>query len=166
MPTVDIEVEMGEVWKRKLREIANMGADLKVGFLGGDSYPDGTSVAYVAYINEYGKGHNPERPFMKETSKDYMGRWINIIKSNVTDNFDQASVMRAFEMAGMDAEGRIREQIKTWPNSSPRPNAPSTIARKAARGQSSSTTVAIDPNQVLIDTGVMINAVRHEVTRR
>lgn len=165
MPTVDIEVEMGEAWKRKLREIAVMGADLKVGFLGGDSYPDGTSVAYVAYINEYGKGHNPERPFMKETTKDYMSRWVEIIENNVNDKFDQANVMRAFEMAGQDAEGLIREQIKTWPTNSPRPNAFATVWRKDQRGQSGRGTVAVDPEQVLIDTGVMINAVRHEVTR-
>lgn len=39
--------------------------EVRVGFINGETYPDGTSVAEVAYKNEYGVPENnqPPRPF-------------------------------------------------------------------------------------------------------
>lgn len=165
MPTVDVDIQSSNKWKAVLDKILKTKAEVKVGFLGGDRYPDGTSVAYVAYINEYGKGRNPERPFVRETVKDYMSKWIKIIEQTIKDDMSQENILRAYELAGMDAEGLMREQIKTWPTNSPRPNAFSTVWAKDRRAQSGKGTVANDPEQVLIDTGVMIGAIRYEVTR-
>lgn len=163
MPTVNIDIKMGDKWKLYLQKLSKVKAEMRVGFLGGDTYPDGTSVAEVAAINEYGKGRNPERPFVGETVKEHMPRWRKIIETNVKDDFSQANVMRAYELAGQDAEGKIRERIKRWPTSEPQPNAAATIARKKKRGKDGKGTEAINPEQVLIDTAVMINAIRHEV---
>lgn len=58
MPGIHVKkITGGEKLQQKLREIAAIKAQAKVGFFDRATYPNGTSVAYVAYLNEYG-GHN------------------------------------------------------------------------------------------------------------
>lgn len=48
---------------------------LKVGFFETAKYEDGTPVAYVATIQEYGSGPIPPRPFMRPTQQREQTNW-------------------------------------------------------------------------------------------
>lgn len=160
MPTARVDIKgNGSKLKDKLRKIAALDdLELKVGFFENARYPDGTPVAYVGYLNEYG-GHNPPRPFMKRTAQRRMKSWSKGIARNF-NRADRNSLKRAFEMAGQVAVGDVKRTIKDWP---PGGNAPSTVAAKARRARSGKNLVPINPETVLIDTGKMISSVAYEV---
>lgn len=49
---------------------------VKVGIPEGAKYADGTSVAMIAFIHEYGAGSIPPRPFMRESVARHKGEWV------------------------------------------------------------------------------------------
>lgn len=121
---------------------------VKVGFLKGATYPDGTSVPLVAAVNEFGAPSRgqPPRPFFRRMIADKGREWpdavVRLLKANEYD------VDRTLEMAGSAIAGQLRASITTLTDP---PLAPSTIARKGS-------------TKPLIDTGHMLNSVDHEVT--
>ena len=54
----------------------------KVGWMEGDKYPDGESIAYVASIQEFGseKGKIPPRPFMRPAVIENENKWRELAK--------------------------------------------------------------------------------------
>lgn len=160
MITVDIKFTGQDKLNKKLREIAGIKANLKVGFFQNSRYPDGTPVAYVAYLNEMGI-HNPRRPFMKRTLRRNLKKWIKGIRSSVKyGGLSRNSVLNAYRKAGIVAVGDVKETIRSW---KPGGNSPQTVRMKARRGRSGRNTTAINPEQVLIDTGQMISSIAYEV---
>ena len=161
MPGVHVKkITGGEKLQQKLREIAAIKAQAKVGFFDRATYPDGTSVAYVAYLNEYG-GHNPRRPFMKHTARKNIKKWVRGIQKNIKlGGMSKSNVKLAYERAAVVAVGDVKKTIKAWP---PGGNAPATVKAKARRGRSCKNLEAINPETVLIDTGRMIGTVSYEV---
>lgn len=161
MPGVHVKkITGGEKLQQKLREIAAIKAQAKVGFFDRATYPDGTSVAYVAYLNEYG-GHNPRRPFMKHTARKNIKKWVRGIQKNIKlGGMSKSNVKLAYERAAVVAVGDVKKTIKAWP---PGGNAPATVKAKARRGRSGKNLEAINPETVLIDTGRMIGTVSYEV---
>lgn len=70
----------GDKLAAKLQEIAKgleKGGTLSVGFLEGATYPDGTPVAMVAAIQEFGapRASIPPRPFMRTTVAKHSDEW-------------------------------------------------------------------------------------------
>lgn len=57
----------------KLKELE--GVETKVGFFPSAKYEDGTPVAYVASIQEYGHGPIPPRPFFRTTMAKEKTAW-------------------------------------------------------------------------------------------
>lgn len=161
MPGIHVKkITSGEKLQQKLREIAAIKAQAKVGFFDRATYTNGTSVAYVAYLNEYG-GHNPRRPFMKHTARKNIKKWVLGIKKNIKmAGMSRANVKRAYERAAVVAVGDVKKTIKAWP---PGGNKESTVKAKARRARSGKNLQAINPETVLIDTGQMIGAVSYEV---
>ncbi len=155
----------GELF-RLLSKMTSIKGGMRVGFYPTATYPDGESVAYVAYLNEYGTATIPPRPFMERTAAKHNKKWTRGIENHILRNgIDQAVITEAFEMAGQVAVGDVKRTIADWPVTDPRSNAPSTIRRKRARTESGRGTVGIDPERVLIDTGVMIASVEYEVNK-
>lgn len=71
---------ISESVNKQLKEIAKRfgGGHVKVGFLEGKNYPDGTPVATVAFFDEYGHGGNfpsPARPFFRNMIKNNSHQW-------------------------------------------------------------------------------------------
>lgn len=146
----------GENAKRKLRDLADKvrSAKLRVGFLEGATYPDGTKVALVAYMNEFGRSvHSDEgdyyqlpRPFFRSMISAKSPSWSNelgkLMKNNENDS------MRCLELMGIRIKGQLQESITALVSP---PLAPSTIARKGFA-------------KPLIDTGHMLNSVDFEIT--
>lgn len=57
-------------FKRVVGQLAKQNPQLEIGFPEGATYPDGKSVAYIAYIQNVGLGGVPERPFMQKTVEE------------------------------------------------------------------------------------------------
>ena len=82
---VTVKVSGGDRLRTALAEIARKvgRGQVKVGFFAGSNYEDGTSVAYVAAIQEFGTteaGANglviiPPRPFMRNTIANNKAQW-------------------------------------------------------------------------------------------
>lgn len=164
MPTVT--VKGGEKLQKKLKGIAQTVITANIGFLNRATYPDGTGVATVAYLNEYG-GHNPPRPFLATTRRANLKKWVKGIKANLKQaGVSKASIAQAYEKMAIVAVGDVKRTIADWPSNDPRPNKLATIRAKARRGRSGKNTKAIDPTRVLIDTGRMIGAVGYKVIKK
>ena len=143
-------VRGGQKFERALTELAAKVAvpgTLRVGFLENARYPDGTPVAMIAAINEYGapsRGQVP-RPFFRTMIAAKQAEWPKAIAGLLKANGMDA--LKALDLAGAVIAGQLRQSIIDL--TSP-PLAPSTIRRKQS-------------SKPLIETGHMLNSVDHEV---
>ena len=123
---------------------------LRAGFVGlpGDRYNTGESVAEIAASHEYGLGV-PRRPFMtiaiRGPAREQIVRLVTAdARQYVIGNVRPSLVVRRAGIALVSAiKGAINSNL-------PPPNSPETIAAKRS-------------SKTLIDTGVMLNAVRAAV---
>lgn len=83
---------------------------VKVGFVDGATYPDGTSVAMVAAINEYGNPSNnqPPRPFFRNAISEKSGDWVETVAKGIRAGIDTTQVL---EVAGAQIKGDVQESI-------------------------------------------------------
>lgn len=116
-----------------------------VGFLEGATYPDGETVAEVAFTNEFGNKKQPPRPFFRQMIDKEKSSWPGKIgKLAKVTNFDG---QRVLGILGSDIEGALRDSI----NSLMTPElSPVTIEAKGF-------------SKPLIDTAHMINSISFEV---
>lgn len=124
------------------------GATLRVGFLEGATYPNGTPVAAVAAWNEYGTRTIPARPFFRNMIAAKSKEWPDGIATQL--RLTRYDVALTLQRTGAAIRGQLQLSIRS--TNTP-PNAPSTIAKKGF-------------NNPLIDTGHMLNSVDYEVTTR
>ncbi|HEJ7052522.1 TPA: hypothetical protein SMF43_001466 [Serratia marcescens] len=129
--------------------------EVRAGFLGGSTYPDGTSVAMVATRNEYGDPANnqPPRPFFRNAIADHQEEWKKTIERGLASGHDSRTVL---EVVGAQIKGDIQESIATLIEP---PLSEVTLERRRNR--------KVMPNQSdkpLVDTRVMIGDVNYEVT--
>jgi hypothetical protein len=141
----------GEGVKKYLESISGKlsnKATLRVGILEGATYPNGTPVALVASIQEFGapKAGIPPRPFFRNAIAKHEAEWPKAIANLLVANgYD---LKRTLDLAGQGIAGQIRQSII---DTNEPPLAPSTIRRKGHA-------------KPLVDTGHMLNSVDHEVT--
>ncbi len=162
---LDVKVKSGGLLDKALKHIpADVKTTLEVGLRNGATYPDGTSVAYVGYINEYGRGNNPRRPFLKRTIKRRGRTWTGIAHATLQQyGYSDEGIHVALKRIGMTAVQDVKKTIAKWPPGDPRYNKPATIARKARKGRSGKNMVAADPTRALHDTGEMLKNITYEV---
>lgn len=138
--------------KAKLKNIAKSyesNKQVRVGFLEGATYPDGTPVALVAAVHEFGapaKGI-PVRPFMRTAIAQNKGKWADQLSRAIGES---GTAEAALGMVGESIKDDLRSSIRDgdWA-----PNKPRTVARKGFA-------------KPLIDTAHMVNSVDHDVTER
>lgn len=142
-------VKVGGGLQREMERLAKLVAQpatLRVGFLEGATYPDGTPVGMIAAIHNYGapRAGIPPRPFFTDMIKQHQSEWPKAIADLLRNG---ASARNALEVAGAAIAGQLRQSIidTNYP-----PLAPATVARKGF-------------DKPLIDTSHMINSVDHEV---
>lgn len=120
---------------------------VKVGFLSGATYPDGTSVALVAAVQEFGSPSNniPSRPFFRLMIAEKSHGWPDAIALNykATDG----DIPKTLDRMGQGIKGQLQDSIKTMTDP---PLAPATLAKKGFATP-------------LIDTGHMLNSVDYEI---
>lgn len=96
---------------------------LKVGIMGGKTYPDGTPVAGVGYANEYGTPTIPARPFFRSTIE----KNASVLPEMVASLIEKHGPEAALRMVGEHMTDELKESVMTW---SDPPNAQSTVDQK------------------------------------
>lgn len=136
-----------------LNNIASNLSDkqLKVGFIDGATYPDGTPVAMVAATNEYGNPANnqPPRPFFRNAIAEHESEWLDAISRGLQKGVPLDDVLA---VVGEKAVGDVVQSIATIMDP---PLSPATIASRKSKGNAST--------KPLVDTKVMIRDVHYEV---
>lgn len=147
---VDIGFSGGEKLAKYLADVQSSvesAKQLSAGFMSGATYPDGTKVAYVAAINNYGApGRNiPPRPFFSGMVDKKSPGWGERLGEALiyTDFNGKKSLM----LMGEEIVGDLKQSINDM--DSP-PLSPATIARKGF-------------SKPLIDTSHMINSAQYQV---
>jgi hypothetical protein len=169
----------GEALKTKLQEILDkVGKDniVKVGFISGALYPDGTPVAMVAALQEYGTSTIPSRPFFRNMIAEKSPNWGKNL--GVVMKFTDGDAGKALEIMGMKIGGQLVQSIKDTNDPALSPvtlmlrkmfgNHPEEItgaavgeaARRVAAGESGASGTQAKP---LDWTGLMQNSIRYEV---
>ncbi len=111
MATVRGGKKFQEALDQLAKKISKPGT-LKVGFLEKARYPDGTSVAMVAAIQEFGapKAHIPPRPFMRTMISKHEKEWgkgiARVLKNN---NYDVDLTLR---LTGDLIKGQLQQSIR------------------------------------------------------
>lgn len=119
---------------------------LKVGFLEGATYQDGTPVPMVAATNEFGNPANnqPPRPFFRNAISGHEMEWQEATAKLIENGDETRDVL---SLLGEIIVDDIKESIRSL--DSP-PLSPVTIAKKGF-------------DKPLIDTSNMLNSVSYEV---
>lgn len=134
---------------RRLKEIARKignASTLRVGFLEGASYPDGTSVATVAATQNFGSPAQgiPPRPFFSNMIAAKSPEWGRKFAALLRTSPDAET---ALALMGEGVSAQLRQSILDTDSPA---LAEATIARKGF-------------DTVLIDTSVMIDSIAYEV---
>jgi hypothetical protein len=109
-----VTVEGGEKLQRYFDQLAKKvgrGGAVKAGFLASAKYPDGTQVALVAAVQEYGSPANgiPPRPFMRTTVREKSPQWAKTAaEMMVATDYD---VEKTLNLLGTEMADDIREAI-------------------------------------------------------
>lgn len=137
--------------------LANVASQLeskqvKVGFIDGATYPDGTSVAMVAATNEYGRPekNQPPRPFFRKAIAAHESEWSEAVARGIRAGVPVEEVL---EVIGARIQGDVQESISLLMEP---PIKDATIANRRRRGNNST--------KPLVDTKVMIGDVNYEVS--
>lgn len=133
---------------RLSHRLGTANRSLAVGFLENATYPNGTPVAMIAAIQNYGapRAGIPRRAFFSNMVKDKRAGWPATLAQLVKDNdFDTE---RALQLMGEGIKGQLQQSIL---DTNAPPLAPRTIARKGF-------------DKPLIESSHMINSVDFEVS--
>lgn len=162
----------------KISKNASKAATLSVGFLEGATYPDGTSVAMVAAIQEFGapKAKIPPRPFFRNMISDKSPSWPKAVGDLLKANDYDAE--RTLGQAGEGIKGQLQESIinTNSPALSPitvmlrgmKSNDQSLVVTGKTVGEAAARVAAGKTNygastKVLDETGHMLNSVDYSV---
>lgn len=159
-------VDRDRGWKRMLRGVELLAdkSYAKVGIIGalaGGLHKPGEAltVAEIASVHEFGTQPGvipaiPERSFIRRTFDEQREALASDAARLVALILDgKIDVEKALGILGMKLASEIKKRVTTGPEIPP-PNAPSTKARKAAKGNTTGL-----PPRTLVDTGRMIGAV-------
>jgi len=128
----------------------------KVGWFPGAVYEDGMPVAQVAAFNEYGTTRMPPRPFMRPTIEAQREQWreqtAHLAKLVVEGKLTQEQAMELL------ADAASVDVVKSIKAVSEPAHAASTTANRRRRG--------VEHDDLLRDTGTMIDNLRHSVERQ
>jgi hypothetical protein len=150
MATVNLAVKGGGKLQAHLaavsRKLGN-ARGIKVGFLQGATYPNGLSVAQVAFWNEFGTIHAPPRPAFRRMiakgSRNWGDQFAKILRAT------QYDTSIAFGLLGTKLKDELVGSINELTDP---PLKPSTIRRKGFA-------------KPLIDTAVMLRSPDYEVVK-
>lgn len=126
------------------------GVEGKTGWFESAHYPEGTPVAHVATVHEFGTDRIPARPFMRPAVAEHGQEWLDLMAQGATAALEgRFSPEQVLEAVAIQAAGDVAKQITklTGP-----PLSPETIKRKGFE-------------TLLVDTGQMIQSVTGKAER-
>lgn len=132
---------------------------VRVGWAEAARYQDGTPVAVAAANNEFGDAGRgiPPRPFMRPTAAAEGPQWRALAERGFRSAAQSGRPIRdVYDILGHKVSGDIAKAIAQVMDP---PLAPATVAARAAR-----TATKQAGSKPLVDTGVMLNSLTHEVT--
>ena len=135
--------------------------ELRVGWFSTSQYEDGTPVAYVATIHEYGssKAGIPPRPFMRPTVEREENNWRRFIAQEAPKILDgRQTVEGLFEILGLNISGEIAKSISEVTEPA---LLEATILAKTRKMADAKTVGALD--KPLVESGLMIGSVTYTV---
>lgn len=171
----------GNKLRARLKELASKldkPGTLKVGFLENATYPDGTPVAMVAAINEFGAPNAgiPPRPAFRNMIADKSPTWGDAVEQNlVATDYD---VETTLERVGMGIKGQLQQSIidTMSPPLSPvtlmlrkmKADNPDLVVTGATVGEAARRVAAGESyggvsTKPLVESGHMLNSVDYEV---
>lgn len=108
-----VQTSGGKGLQELKEKIAQIGKkQVRIGFPENATYPDGTKVAYVATIQEFGAGPIPPRPFLRPTIAEQREAWKKTLqrgyKAVVSDSISLEAMLAQF---GMMAAGQVKAKI-------------------------------------------------------
>ena len=145
-----INLSGGDKLDAKLAQIAarvSRPFAVRVGFLESASYPDGTKVAMVAALLNFGIANGKAWPFFTQMIAEKAPGWGETLAQFLRDT--DYDVPKALAGLGTEIAGQLQQAIH---DTNAPALEPSTIARKGFA-------------KPLIDTGTMFKFVSYEVTR-
>ena len=131
---------------------------VKTGFFETDLYHDGTPVAYVAAIQEFGyaEGNIPSRPFFRNAIEAREGAWIQTMRKLVLAATEgRLTGEQAMNQMGLMQAGDVKDSITDGQYA---PLKQSTLDARQRRKRTPG--VGTKP---LIDTARMLQSVKHVV---
>lgn len=157
-------VDTGAEFKLQSALLQMKRKSVKIGWFESSNYPDGTPVAYVAAIQNYGSPAQniPPRPFMENTEDAKRGEWNELLAEAAEAIInDEVGVIEALDKIGFKAEGDIAETISQI--IAPPLKSATVAARLRKRANRTHVGNLTKP---LIDTGLMFATLTHVVGKR
>lgn len=139
---------------------------VKVGFFESAKYPDGTPIAYIATIQEFGAPSQgiPPRPFIRPTMDAEGNEWkSNFAKLSKRIVNGKMTVTQALDTIGLAAAGDIKKAISSL--TSP-PLKTDTLKARYRRATSGKKKIGYLSTKPLVDTGAMLAHVTHVVENK
>ena len=117
----------GDKFRQRLAELAAQAttAKVRVGIIEQANYPDGESVAQVAFWNEYGTATIPPRPFFRNTIAEHKDEWPKQAATFMEAN--GGDVRQTLADMGEVVKGQIKMTIQDFREP---PNAAATVKQK------------------------------------
>ena len=150
-----------------LKRLADSLAELSkkraaVGFFDTATYPDGTPVAHVATIQEFGAGKIPPRSFMRSTVAEQKEAWKATLAQGAKRVLeDKLTVEQMLDALGQSAAGQIKEKISSI--TAPALSEATLYLRQNRIDKSLPVNTSTKP---LVDTSYMLDSVDSKVEAR
>lgn len=139
------------------------GLRCRVGWFETTKYPDGTPVAYIALVHEFGVPSKkiPPRPFMRPTATAQTAQWIKLFEQGAKAVARRRETPNSvFEKMGLLVSGDIRKTIAGITSPALKP---STV--KARQNRKADKTTEGNLTKPLFDTGVLLTSLTYTVEK-
>jgi hypothetical protein len=136
----------------------------KVGFFESAKYEDGTPVAYVATIQEFGAPSQsiPARPFMRHAIKENENAWSKIAESGAMAIL-KGNATTHDVMEGIGGKAAADIQVAITQVTAPALSSRTIAARLSKRANGKTVGNLTKP---LVDSGLMLSSVQHLVENK
>ena len=140
----------GSISYAELKRRTMGGRVVRIGYPAGPTEQDGTPLALIAAVHEFGSTvrNIPERSFLRSTMNENMAKYIRMNRGNLQRVVNgHQSMHTALSLLGQVAVGDVKRKIRNGPFAELQP---STIRRKGS-------------SKPLIDSGMLMQSVTYEV---
>ena len=131
--------------RKKLNEMHNK--KVSVGYFSNSTYSDGTPVAYIASIMEFGEMHTPARPTIRPSLEKNKAKYYDLINKAIVNSLNGSDFKTGLMMVGKMGAEDIQAEIRNLQNP------PLSIKTILKKGHS----------KPLMDTKVMFQSVTFKV---